>query len=739
MVFKKAIIQVYSRNNQFSFDDFVKGTLRLLNYATDRNIDLKINISGSEIEKYTTVSNYNYDNINITPKVYFNGIDNLLLINNLDTFVMSTERIFVITSNVSLDRCDIYNSSYLTFDKLLRYNDELYNAADSKVMANILTRNNSDNLKYGYNIIYIDKDDRYFKTTVRYIYSLANQIRSSINMNHDTMVLSNSIQLRKIVSEYIVMSSLAVKTIDDSDIDIGPTMSIPDIREVMIDYIILLNARKIYRFSHTMVSSPHTISKYLIKNKATELYEVALNTNGIIWNLKKSDIPLYYQTHTIVGSPLDLDSSGVCVDSSGVRLDSSGICVDSSGVCVDSSGVCVDSSGVFPNPHISLLSNPSGVAQDNMGNLYITDTLHHRILKLDSSNNLHIVAGTDSSGYTDGMYNIAQFNNPTAIAIDKNNNIYIADTGNNAIRMIQWNIIYTLNGDIAGEYYIVSTVIGANILPVTLHGIGSATTLNGPRGVAVDTHGNLYIADTGNHRICKVVSLIHLTTVAGITTSQEAPTYIPGYINGSRGEASFNTPTGITLDTLGNIYVADTGNNVIRKIDVGGVVTTVAGNAQPFFKDGPVKYASFNKPTGVAIDLKGVIYVSDTGNNSIRSIHPTGIVSIVVGSPTQISGSIDGYGDVDPLNSVVPFLKRATFRGPTSILVDFFRNIYVADTLNNTVRRIQPTFSSPTNIRPIPIQSFKIINAPGVASALGPTLSQPPNTQVVQGHRRGRG
>ena len=146
MVFRKAIIQVYSGNEPFGFDDFVKGTLRLLNYAIDHNIDVKINIAGSEFEPFMIVNNYAYDKTYTKPKVYYMQSDQQTLIQDLDEFVASEEPVIVLTSNVWFDRNDIYNLSYVGFDKLVRFRETLYAAAEQKVKDNLLFRVNPDNL-----------------------------------------------------------------------------------------------------------------------------------------------------------------------------------------------------------------------------------------------------------------------------------------------------------------------------------------------------------------------------------------------------------------------------------------------------------------------------------------------------------------------------------------------------------------------------------------------------------------
>ena len=708
MVFRKAIIQVYSGNEPFGFDDFVKGTLRLLNYAIDHNIDLKINIAGSEFEPYMIVNNYPYDKVYNKPKLYYMNADQQTLIHNLDEFVASEEPIFVLTSNVSFDRNDIYNLSYVGFDTLVRFKETLYVAAEQKVKANLLFRANPDNLLYGYSIIYVHRDEFRYLVTTRELSSLAIQIRRSLDMNKDIMVFSNSIQFRTILSQYIEMNSAAVQKVDDSNIDIGPVESIPNIEDLMIDYIILLKAKKIYRFSDFTQKTGHNIrfiDAYNLQNQGlltkpfTNVYDTALSINNIVGNLDMTLIPLYYQTNSIVGyRPVGVDSSGT-----------------------------------------SILNTPSGVAMDTSGNIYLSDTLNHCIRRLDTSGNLTIYAGTGVAGYVNGSYSTAQFNRPTALAIDVEGNMYVADTNNNAIRILPRafrrdasnNVVVSTNG-------IVGTLVG-NGPGITSSSIGTGVQLNGPRGVAVDSTGCIYISDTGNHRICKVASGGNLVTLAGSASFDGPLIYSYGFINGQGTEASFNSPTSLCVDMKGNIFVTDTNNNAIRRVTPSGKVTTVAGSGQQSYKEGRRQQASFNKPVGIAVDLYNVLYVTDTGNNVIRRITNEGNVIPVVGSPLQKTGVVDGYGSIDPSRALVPFEKRATFNSPLAICVGPSRVLYVADSLNNRIRKITPTFSTPTDIKPIAMQSLRVTHAPGVAYTLGPTLSAPdppPNT-IIYGHRRG--
>lgn len=213
--------------------------------------------------------------------------------------------------------------------------------------------------------------------------------------------------------------------------------------------------------------------------------------------------------------------------------------------------------------------------------------------------------------------------------------------------------------------------------------------------------------------------------------------YLSGNLNDQGQQASFRNPTGLCVDLLGNIFVTDTGNNMIKRITPNGKVSTVAGNGQPFFKEGKRLSAGFCRPTGITVDLQNILYVTDTGNNVIRRITTDGNVLPVVGSSQQLSGSIDGFGAVNPTRSLVPFEQRATFNSPCAIAVDSNRLLYIADTQNNTIRKIVPTFSTPTKIKPIAIQALRIFKSYGITNTLGPSLTESPKNSMVYGHKRG--
>ena len=232
---------------------------------------------------------------------------------------------------------------------------------------------------------------------------------------------------------------------------------------------------------------------------------------------------------------------------------------------------------------------------DVLGNIYVADKNNHRIRQVSPNGVVRTSAGS-TEGYADGIGTNAQFSFPAGIAVDAWGNIYVADTGNHRIRKISPNgVSTTLAGSTEGY----------------ADGIGTNARFNQPAGVAVDASGNVYVADKDNHCIRKISPDGEATILAGSTNS--------GYADGIGTNAQFSSPRGVAVDASGNVYVADTGNHRIRKISPNGVSTTLAGSTEGY-ADGIGTNAQFNNPAGVAVDASGNIYVADTGNNRIRKI-----------------------------------------------------------------------------------------------------------------------
>ena len=298
--------------------------------------------------------------------------------------------------------------------------------------------------------------------------------------------------------------------------------------------------------------------------------------------------------------------------------------------------------------------HPFGLALDNAGNLYVADEGNSLIRKIDPATNVTTFAGmVGVIGSANGADSLSSFNKPFSVAADASGNVYVADAGNNVIRKI------TPDGT-------VSTFAGTGVAGAD---DGTQATFNSPLGVATDQAGNVYVADYGNDLIRKITADGKVSTIAGKKG-------VSGTADGRDTIARFNLPESLAVDAAGNIYVADNGNNMIRKITAAGVVSTLAGNGSVGNANGNGGSASFHSPFGIAVDAAGNVYVADAGNNMIRKITPDGTVTTFAGS--GIKGAGNGTG------------AQATFNTPAGLAVDVAGNVYVSDENNNLIRKISP-------------------------------------------------
>ena len=259
------------------------------------------------------------------------------------------------------------------------------------------------------------------------------------------------------------------------------------------------------------------------------------------------------------------------------------------------------------------------------------------------------------SGAANGTGTNAAFSDPAAIVADVNGNFFVADSRNHAIRKI------TAGGA-------VTTFAGQLGVAGTANGTGAAAQFNSPCGLAFDTGGNLFVSDTGNSTIRKITSAGAVTTLAGVAGSS-------AFLNGTAGGALFNSPLGLAVWTNGNVFVADSGNHCIRKIS-GGVVSTFAGKPQIWGSANSTgTNAQFNSPCGLAFDKTGNLFVCDANNNTIRKITTGGVVTTFAGA-AGLDGSTDGA------------LTSARFRSPAELAFDQRGNLFVADSFNQTIRKI---------------------------------------------------
>lgn len=302
---------------------------------------------------------------------------------------------------------------------------------------------------------------------------------------------------------------------------------------------------------------------------------------------------------------------------------------------------------------------PTGVEADADGNVYVADPAGNRI-RFVSGGNVTTLAGTGAPGYKDGPATGAMFNRPYGVALDANGNVYVADRDNHRIRVVSNGVVTTLAG---------CGTTGPEGGGFANGKVGTAQ-FRFPSGLDFDPQGRVYVADSENHRI-RIIFEGRVETFAGQGRR--------GFRDGSIAEAMFNYPTDVAVDGQGIVYVADRDNHCIRRIS-GGKVITLAGTRIPGLKNGPCAEAQFSCPTGVALDFLGNLYVAEWGTHRIRKVNlATHTVKTLAGS-----GNVGQYGG--GFRDGAP--SQALFNWPFGATVDPQENVYVADTNNCRVRKI---------------------------------------------------
>jgi sugar lactone lactonase YvrE len=295
---------------------------------------------------------------------------------------------------------------------------------------------------------------------------------------------------------------------------------------------------------------------------------------------------------------------------------------------------------------VARFSEPTAIAVDSAGNVYVADFANHRIRKIDPQGNVSTLAGSGVAGYADGPGDKAQFNGPAGVAVDRSGNVYVSDALNYRIRRI-------------GPDGTVTTIAGSG--PIGVLGVGgfadgpaATARFAAPAGLAVDASGNVYVADKDNHRVRRISPDGIVTTVAG--SGRE------GTQDGSRGQAQLTFPVGLAIDEVGNLYFTQHSRPAVRRVSADGEVTTllirppgtalagvaVSGDGTVFFvessshaiyslapggqpysvagsgscgkRDGPGAVAMFSNPTGLALGPRGELYVADHGNHQVRKV-----------------------------------------------------------------------------------------------------------------------
>ncbi len=296
---------------------------------------------------------------------------------------------------------------------------------------------------------------------------------------------------------------------------------------------------------------------------------------------------------------------------------------------------------------------PNGITIDATGNLYVADFGNHRIRKITPTGFVTTVAGF-TFGFENGQGILAKFFHPQDVTIDASGRLFIADRSNDKIRTISTTgFVNTITGNNSGFS----------------NGNQFDAKFNQPEGIVIDASGNLFVADTGNKRIRRIVSLFQTPM-----TSTFAGSGSIGSTDGQGLAASFNSPSDIAIDLQGNLFISDF--NLIRKISSTGLVTTIAGSSSGIvggFADGPGSVAKFDRPIGMVCDSNGNLFIADSRNNKIRKISPSGVV-------TTVAGTTQGFSDGNVLTAQFSQVKDVT--------IDAQGNLYVTDASNDRIRKI---------------------------------------------------
>ncbi|MEV7194605.1 RICIN domain-containing protein [Streptomyces sp. NPDC093510] len=313
---------------------------------------------------------------------------------------------------------------------------------------------------------------------------------------------------------------------------------------------------------------------------------------------------------------------------------------------------------------LAQLKGPLGIAVDHTGSLFICDSSNHRVRKVGADGKIDTVVGTGTAGFggDGGPAAEAQLKRPAAVAVDSAGALYITDAGNQRVRKV------TADG-------VISTVAGTGT--AGFGGDGGAATaahLNAPSGVAVDSSGVLYVAESSNHRVRKITADGVISTVVG---------------NGSKGaggdggpavEAQLNGPLGVAVDAEGSLYIVDFGNNRVRKVAADGTISTVAGTGAPGFAgdDGLATKAQLLAPVEVMADSAGALYIADAGNHRVRKVAADGTISTVAGTGTPGSAGDDGPA------------TKAQLGMPSGLAAGGAGGFYIAESGYKRVRKVTP-------------------------------------------------
>jgi sugar lactone lactonase YvrE len=544
---------------------------------------------------------------------------------------MNTMPIMVVSASVDIDRSQIDLLTIVEFNKLIQINSSVVTLANSQILNNLLNKNiinyyvNNGTLTNGplsdavpynglatsilsnYYVIYIHINNIYFKQYRDNVLALAQQIRDTLDIRGKNMVIISNdstfkVQMSQLL-EFNYSPPTSTNTDNSDDISLG-------LEQDIINFTILSNAKYIYQFTELNTS-------ILCDRECLPYYNTCMPS--YVCQQPVSEVI------TIAGSP------GIHSLVNAVGMNSTfnlpgALTVDSSGnvyVADTSNNIIrkITPSGVVTSVGTATLDSPNGITVDSSGNLYVSDTSNNIIRKITPSGIITSLATLDS---------------PNGITVDSSGNVYVANTGAHTINQID-------------DLGTISVIAGTQGAIGYTDGTAGAASFNLPQGIARDISGNLYVADTGNHLIRKITPGNIVSTLAGSVG-------VAGSANGTGIAATFSSPKGITVDTSGNVYVADTGNSLIRKITPLGVVTTFAGNGTVGYLDGLLLNSKFNLPQGIAIDLSGNLYVADTGNSLIRELVSVNYIKAYYLNYSTIALSL--FNKYEPILEKVQMIPR---------------------------------------------------------------------------------
>ena len=353
----------------------------------------------------------------------------------------------------------------------------------------------------------------------------------------------------------------------------------------------------------------------------------SMSNDSVFFNGKKATIVSATTTQIVVTVPFQAGTGKLSVFTNGTTITGPNFTYDTALFVTTFAGTgtegFLDGTGIAAS-----FDAPFNAVADAQGNLYIADRYNNAIRKMTPDGVVTTIAGGLGQGTADGTGITAHFHSPTSLAIDPSGNIYVADEGNNKIRKVTpGGVVTTLAGNGTFNY---------------ADGTGTAASFTGPNGISMDGDGNLLVAE--GQRIRKVTPAGVVTTVAGNSTIAS--------VDGTGTAASFSYAFATTIDNKGNLYVVEGGgspSNSIRKITPAGVVTTFAGNGKMVDLDGIGTAAGFNIPEGITADSLGNLYVTESGADNIRKITPDGVVTTFAGSGNH--GSDDGLASKATFNN----------------------------------------------------------------------------------------